>query len=252
MTPPAIVAPSILSADFSALGAECEKIMEHGAQWLHIDIMDGHFVPNLTFGAPVVAKLRTHIDSPAQVNGRGTFDCHMMIAEPKKWVREFQKAGCNLYCFHYEAAIDSTAAEDPAEHSNQKTNPKELIRFIHEHGMQAGIAVKPETSVDVLWDILENPEKAEVPDMVLIMTVHPGFGGQKFMASELPKVRALRDRYPELNIEVDGGLGPATIDQAAEAGANVIVAGSAVFGAKDPAEVIRALRDAVQRRGEKN
>jgi len=172
----------------------------------------------------------------------------MMIAEPKKWVKEFQKAGCDLYCFHYEAAISSTAAESPEEASSEKTNPKELIRFIHDNGMQAGIALKPETSVDVLWDILESPNEKERPDMVLIMTVHPGFGGQKFMASELPKVSALRAKYPDLNIEVDGGLGIGTIDQAADAGANVIVAGSAVFGAKDPADVIAKLRAAVESR----
>ena len=139
--------------------------------------------------------------------------------------------------------------------------------------MQAGIAIKPDTSVDVLWDILENDHKDELPDvrlisphsalvfdlcssrlinlaiqMVLVMTVHPGFGGQKFMASELPKVTALRNKYPDLNIEVDGGLGEGTIDQAADAGANVIVAGSAVFGAKDPAHVISILREAVEKR----
>jgi len=114
--------------------------------------------------------------------------------------------------------------------------------------MLAGIAIKPDTSVDVLWDILENENEAERPDMVLVMTVYPGFGGQKFMASELPKVQALRSKYPDLNIEVDGGLGEATIDQAAEAGANVIVAGSAVFGAKDPAEMIAKLREAVDAR----
>lgn len=114
--------------------------------------------------------------------------------------------------------------------------------------MLAGIAIKPDTPVDVLWDILASENKDEVPDMVLVMTVHPGFGGQKFMASELPKVKALRERYPELNIEVDGGLGPDTIGQAAEAGANVIVAGSAVFGAKDPADVIAKLREAVDSR----
>ncbi|MCJ1352298.1 MAG: RIBULOSE-phosphate 3-epimerase [Icmadophila ericetorum] len=248
MSPPAIIAPSILSADFAALGRECSGMIESQCDWLHIDIMDGHFVPNITFGAPVVTKIRPCVERPKQAYGKGTFDCHMMIAEPKKWVKDFQKAGCDLYCFHYEAAISSTAAENPADNVAQLTSPKELINYIHENGMLAGIAIKPDTPVDVLWDILENENKAEVPDMVLIMTVHPGFGGQKFMASELPKVKALREKYPELNIEVDGGLGEGTIDQAADAGANVIVAGSAIFGAKDPADVISKLRAAVESR----
>jgi len=248
MAPSAIIAPSILSADFANLGEECSKMIQYNSDFLHIDIMDGHFVPNITFGAPVVTKIRSHVDRPKTAKGKGTFDCHMMISEPKKWVKDFQKAGCDLYCFHYEAAISSTAAESPEATSELKTNPKELIRYIHDNGMQAGIAIKPDTSVDVLWDILENPEEKERPDMVLVMTVHPGFGGQKFMASELPKVTALRKRYPELDIEVDGGLGPGTIDQAADAGANVIVAGSAVFGAKDPADVIAKLREAVEKR----
>ncbi|KAK4691086.1 hypothetical protein P7C71_g5840, partial [Lecanoromycetidae sp. Uapishka_2] len=168
---------------------------------------------------------------------------------PKKWVKDFKKAGCDLYCFHYEAAITSTAAENPEDHTETKTSPKELIQYIHQNDMLAGIAIKPETSVDVLWEILENPTKEE---MVLVMTVHPGFGGQKFMASELPKVKALREKYPELYIEVDGGLSKGTIDQAAEAGANVIVAGSAVFGAKDPAGVIKVLRESVEKRRQSN
>ena len=180
-------------------------------------------------------------------------------------MKTFQKAGCNLYCFHYEAAITSTAAEDPAQTSKAKTNPREMVKFIHNHDMLAGIAIKPDTPVDVLFDILDSKVKEEVPDvcslvfhvsrlgadvaqMVLVMTVYPGFGGQKFMSWTLPKVKALRELYPELNIEVDGGLNDSTIDQAAEAGANVIVAGSAVFGAKDPEDVIRHLRKAVETR----
>ena len=132
--------------------------------------MDGHFVPNMTFGAPVVTKIRSHVDPPTAAHGRGTFDCHMMIAEPKRWVRDFKKAGCNLYCFHYEAAVDSTAADSPAGTSSAKTSPKELVKFIHDEGLLAGIAIKPKTPVSVLWEILDNPVKEEVPDVSVYPT----------------------------------------------------------------------------------
>lgn len=206
-------------------------------------------MPNLTFGPPVVAKIRSHVAAPGADAplGRGTFDCHMMIAEPKRWVREFKDAGADLYCFHYEAAF-STAAETPSAQSDARTSPADLIRYIHSLGLRAGVAIKPGTPVDVLFPLADAADADDRPDMLLVMTVEPGFGGQKFMADQMPKVRALRDRYPDLNIEVDGGLGPATIDVAADAGANVIVAGSAVFGAADPADVIAKLRAAVEAR----
>eukprot|EP01027_Heterolobosea_sp_BB2_P002109 GEZU01003179.1.p1 GENE.GEZU01003179.1~~GEZU01003179.1.p1 ORF type:complete len:203 (+),score=67.27 GEZU01003179.1:215-823(+) len=180
---------------------------------------DGHFVPNLTIGAPVIKSLRKHT--------KAFLDCHLMVSNPGQWVEDFAKAGANSITFHYEA-VDK---------------PTELIEKIVANGMKAAISIKPKTPVDVLFPILD--KELNNLSMILIMTVEPGFGGQEFMPDMMPKVRALRERYPKLNIQVDGGLSPDTIDQAAEAGANVIVAGSAIFGAKDPAGVISTLREAV-------
>ena len=206
-----IVAPSILSADFLHLGEAVRLIEESEAEWVHCDIMDGHFVPNISYGIPIVKAVR-----PAT---KKVVDCHLMIEHPELYVEAFAAAGADMITVHQEACV----------HLDRQ------LAQIHDLGCKAGVALNPATPVETLVDILH------AVDMVLIMSVNPGFGGQKFIPRALDKVRRLRALAPDLLIQVDGGVNAETGEKLVAAGADVLVAGSYVFGAKEPREAIHSL-----------
>lgn len=210
------VSPSILSCDYSKMGEEFERMKECGADWLHIDVMDGHFVPNITLGAPIVKCLRKSSDL--------VFDVHLMISDPKKYIPSFVEAGADIITFHIES-------DSPVE---------ETIDLIRSLGCKAALAVKPGTPVEEVFPFLEKLS------MVLVMTVEPGFGGQSFMSDMTEKVKAVRTeinrRGLDTDIQVDGGISEKNAEIVGESGANVLVAGSAIFGSKDPKATIENLK----------
>ncbi|MGN7763651.1 ribulose-phosphate 3-epimerase [Paenibacillus sp. 22594] len=215
------IAPSILSADFAALGAEVAEAEASGGDWIHVDVMDGHFVPNITLGPPIVKAVKAHTTLP--------LDVHLMIENPERYIPEFAAAGAGIITVHAEACV----------HLHR------VVHQIKELGLMAGVAINPGTPAAAVREVLEDV------DMVLVMTVNPGFGGQSFIPHTVKKIRQIREWAREVNhtslrIEVDGGIAAETAPLVARAGADVLVAGNAVFGCSDRTAAIKAIREAAE------